>query len=315
MLLECKYNGFDCSSSFIRSLSSVFGNCFTFNWKAAMDKLFTVADMASTPAMFEGLSMIFYLPRHLNFPSTLFEDGLIVLLHDNDELPLTVINGLRLRPGMAHTITYRKSQTIFLPEPYTNCISTVPPNLDYLYEAIFESKFASQAAYSEVMCHEFCEQAFVFSKCGCILPIPFLIGYVFSLDHSHLLSANICIPSTSQERCALIARQEFLLSSVLTATWCSRCTSQCTYTYFVYDTSALSAPTVEQKAMWTHVLLNGNSNVALPNDFAANYDAYMDINYLRVTVTCGSRYVVINKQQAKLTLVDTFSAIGGQTGL
>ncbi|CAF4037987.1 unnamed protein product, partial [Rotaria sordida] len=41
----------------------------------------------------------------------------------------------------------------------------------------------------------------------------------------------------------------------------------------------------------------------------------MDANYLRVTVTCASPYVTIHKQQAKLTFIDTFSAIGGQTGL
>ncbi|CAF3027294.1 unnamed protein product [Rotaria sp. Silwood2] len=41
----------------------------------------------------------------------------------------------------------------------------------------------------------------------------------------------------------------------------------------------------------------------------------MDANYLQVTVICASPYVTTYKQQAKLTFVDTFSAIGGQTGL
>jgi hypothetical protein len=55
--------------------------------------------------------------------------------------------------------------------------------------------------------------------------------------------------------------------------------------------------------------------VALPSDFAANYNHYMDANYLKVQVMCASQYVSIYKQEAKLSIVDTFSAIGGQTGL
>ncbi|CAF3203108.1 unnamed protein product [Rotaria sp. Silwood2] len=61
--------------------------------------------------------------------------------------------------------------------------------------------------------------------------------------------------------------------------------------------------------------MSNSTRLALPNDFAAKYDAYMNSNYLRVTITCGSRYVTINRQEAKLTIVDTFAAIGGQTGL
>jgi hypothetical protein len=82
--------------------------------------------------------------------------------------------------------------------------------------------------------------------------------------------------------------------------------------------SALAAPTQAQKAYWSSILLNNTSNstsLGLPNDFAANYDAYMDANYLQVTITCGNAYVTINQQEAKLSIVDTFAAIGGQTGL
>jgi hypothetical protein len=70
--------------------------------------------------------------------------------------------------------------------------------------------------------------------------------------------------------------------------------------------------------VWASVLLSNQSNstsVALPSDFAANYNYYMDANYLKVQVMCASQYVSIYKQEAKLSIVDTFSAIGGQTGL
>ncbi|CAF3027199.1 unnamed protein product [Rotaria sp. Silwood2] len=226
-----------------------------------------------------------------------------------------VKNSIRLRPGLAHTITYRKSQTVFLPKPYTNCTTEVGRNLRHIYEVIFDPHLARQVAYSEALCYELCEQAYIFSQCSCILPIPFLMRYVFSLDHDQLLIANSCIPTTLEENCALTARQKIALNASLMATWCSRCAPQCKHTQFPIDFSALPAPTAQQKASWKNDLLKNHFNMSLPHDFAENYDAYMDASYLRVTVTCASPYVTTHKQQAKLTLIDTFSAIGGQTGL
>ncbi|CAF4586983.1 unnamed protein product [Rotaria sp. Silwood2] len=222
---------------------------------------------------------------------------------------------MRLRPGLAHTITYRKSQTIFLSKPYTNCTTVVEYNLRHIYDVIFDPQLVGQVAYSEALCYELCEQAYIFSQCSCILPIPFLMRYVFSLDHNDLLPTNTCMPSTTEEQCALTARQQIAINASLMAIWCSRCASQCKYTQFSIDISALSAPTAHQKASLKNVFLENTLNLSLPDDFATNYDAYMDANYLQVTVICASPYVTTYKQQAKLTFVDTFSAIGGQTGL
>ncbi|CAF4819162.1 unnamed protein product [Rotaria sp. Silwood1] len=315
MLLACSYNGINCSSNFVHSLSSIYGNCFTFNWNTSINKVFTLADLGSILVMYEGLSMTFYIPSHLSFPSTIFENGLILFLHDNNELPFLAKNSIRLRPGLAHTITYRKSQTIFLSKPYTNCTTTVERNLRHIYEVIFDPHLARQVAYSEALCYELCEQAYIFSKCFCILPIPFLMRHVFSLNDDGLLIANTCMPNTEEEKCALTARQQIVINASLMAVWCSRCAPQCTHTQFSIDVSALPAPTTQQKASLKNSLLENSFNVSLPNDFAANYDAYMDANYLKVTITCASSYVTTHKQQAKLTFVDTFSAIGGQTGL
>ncbi|CAF3737478.1 unnamed protein product [Rotaria socialis] len=318
MLLSCSYNGIECSHDFVLSISSVFGNCFTFNWNAFMKKLFTLGDMNSTLVIFQGLTLTFYVPSQLNFPSTLFDEGLVVLLHDNDELPRTTEKGLRLKPGLAHTINYEKSQTIFLPKPYTNCTSSVELDLIALYKTMFNSIAIGQVAYSEVVCYQLCEQAFIFSVCSCILPIPLYTRYVFNREHDNLIFTNVCHPYTEEQTCALTTAQRFVSSPTTIAAWCSHCVLQCTYTYFPTELSANLAPTTAQKAYWAPILLSNTSNwtnLSLPNDFAANYDTYMSSNYLRVTITCSKRYVTLNVQEAKLTIVDTFAAIGGQTGL
>ncbi|CAF1181917.1 unnamed protein product [Rotaria sordida] len=121
-----------------------------------MKKLYTLADLGSTLMTYEGLSISFYIPRHLSFPSTTFEDGLILFLHGNDEFAFMVKNSIRLRPGLAHMITYRKSETIFLPKPYTNCTTKVGRNLRHIYEGIFDPHLVHQIAYSEALCYELC---------------------------------------------------------------------------------------------------------------------------------------------------------------
>jgi hypothetical protein len=315
-LLVCSYNGIDCSNAFTSSISSAMGNCFTFNWKAS-GNVFTISDYADTLLIREGLFMSFYTPQELLFPSTWFDVGLVITLHDNDELPVPIDTGLYLHPGASHLITYRKSETTFLPSPYTQCRSDVSDDLRTLYQTTFLNSTAStEVIYSESLCLELCQQAYIFSQCSCILPMPFFTRKVFTIDNV-LVSAPFCNTFSAQTLCALRAKQQLAADDDLLALWCSRCTSQCSYTDFQADLSAQSAPSEGDREQWSELLLNGqyNSSVLLPSDFSQRFDYYFNRNYLKLQVSCGSKYVTEYQQEAKLTIVDTFSSIGGQTGL
>ncbi|CAF1055038.1 unnamed protein product [Didymodactylos carnosus] len=316
ILLGCVYNGIDCSNSFTRSLTSALGNCFTFNWQTSTP-FFTLADLGNTLLLREGLQMIFYVPRETNFPVEYFNIGLNVLLHDNDEFPLSIEKGLFLAPGLSYLITYRKSTETFLPSPYSQCTSDVSSDLRALYKTTFADNNASDSVvYSESACHELCEQAYIFSQCSCILPIPFFTRKMLTLDRN-LISVKTCNPITNEFLCAFTAKQQLAASDQLQTAWCSYCTSQCKYTYFTSDLSSQAAPSETEKAILAAVLLNASNTttVLLPNDFAQRFDYYMDRNYLRIEVACGSKYVTEYKQVATLPLIDMFASIGGQTGL
>jgi hypothetical protein len=316
MLLACTYNGIDCSNAFISFISSALGNCYTFNWKTSTP-FYTIADFGNTLVLKEGLTMTFYIPRESYFPIMSFDTGLTILLHDNDELPVPNENGLRLQPGLSHLITYRKSETTFLPSPYTTCTSKVGDDLRVLYQTTFINYSASTAvAYSESVCGELCEQAYIFSQCSCILPLPFYTRYVLTLD-GNLAPANCCSFLNNQAACAYAAQQQFSANDQLQTIWCSHCASQCKNIQFTSDLSSQEGPSDADKAYWAGVLVNGSNESAIlvPPDFAQNFNYYFDRNYLKVLVTCGSKYVTEYNQEAKLTLIDTFSAIGGQTGL
>jgi hypothetical protein len=315
ILLNCQYNGIDCSKSFTRSITSALGNCFTFNWKTSTP-FFTIADFGDTLLLREALLMTFYVPRESYFPFEYFMIGLNIVLHDNDEFPLSIQNGLALAPGLSHLITYRKSTETFLPLPYSQCTSNVNSDLRALYKTTYtDNNVSDSLVYSETACNELCEQAYIFSQCSCILPIPFFTRNVLALNGS-LMSAPTCIPNTNECLCAFTAKQKLAASDQLQTTWCSQCTSQCEYTDFTTDLSAQAAPTETEKAIWAAALLNvSNRTILLPKDFARRFDYYMDRNYLKVEIQCGSKYVTQYKQVATVSLIDVFASIGGQSGL
>ncbi|CAF4087271.1 unnamed protein product [Adineta steineri] len=222
IMLYCNYNEIDCSNAFIPSISSIFGNCYTFNWKTSIP-FFALNSVSNTFVLRQGLSLGFYIPRESYFPTLSYDAGLVVLLHDNDELPLPNENGLYLQPGLSHSIIYRKSKTTFLPAPYSQCTSNIADDL---------------------------------------------------------------------LTCAFNSEQKLVASEELQTLWCTHCAPQCQ-------------------------LLNGTNktNILVPDDFAQRFDYYFERNYLKVFIGCGIKYVTKYKQEAKLSFVDTFSAIGGQTGL
>ena len=315
-LLTCSYNGMDCSDAFVASISPAMGNCYTFNWKAT-GKVYTISDYGQTVLLRDGLSLSFYLPQELFFPSTWFDIGLVITLHDNDELPIPTETGLFLQPGASHLITYYKSETTFLPAPYTNCTSDFSADLPALYKSTFiDPTASSEVSYSDSLCLELCEQAYIFSQCSCILPMPFFTREVLSID-GVLTSAEFCNFLTKQLYCAFAAKQKLLATDSLRKLWCSRCVTQCRHTDFQVTPSAQLAPSEGDRESWREQLLGGqyNTSVLLPSDFSQRFDYYFDRNYLKVQVSCGSKYVTEYNQEAKLSIIDTFSAIGGQTGL
>lgn len=109
MLIDCSFSGIDCTSNFTHSLSSVFGNCYTFNWKSTTKNLYTIRNTSLYSAPFEGLLLEFYIPRESSYPLSYVDEGLILLLNENDEFPLVLKNGIRLRTRpFTYDLFYKK---------------------------------------------------------------------------------------------------------------------------------------------------------------------------------------------------------------
>ena len=58
---------------------------------------------------------------------------MIVMVHDNTELPRIHVAGMELAPGLKHRLTYTKKTMFLLSPPYTQCTSKVSPALEAMF--------------------------------------------------------------------------------------------------------------------------------------------------------------------------------------
>jgi hypothetical protein len=82
---------------------------------------------------------------------------MVAMIHDNTELPLIDVAGIRLTPGRRHKLGYTKKTTYFLPSPYSDCTNDIPP----VMQAMFNRYQGADYAYSQGVCYTLCEQAYM----------------------------------------------------------------------------------------------------------------------------------------------------------
>jgi hypothetical protein len=82
---------------------------------------------------------------------------MIIMLHDNTELPLIDVAGILLAPGLRHKIGYQVTTSQLLPSPYSDCTETIPLAM----QAIFDGYKGADYAYSQVICNTICVQTYL----------------------------------------------------------------------------------------------------------------------------------------------------------
>ncbi|CAF0952917.1 unnamed protein product [Didymodactylos carnosus] len=315
ILLDCTYNGLDCytnrSQLFVRSISTITGNCYTFNAKVGnISSLYKTNDFGNGWTVENGLVLTFYLNQQWYTP-TYYANSLTAILHDNDEFPLVRYVGQYYQPGLDHQILYTKHVTTYLGSPYTQCTTQMGEDMQALYSTAFGT---SQFKYSQTVCYELCAQSYIYHQCRCTIPIYFFVDKL--VVNNQLVSVNACSVHTDEGMCAAEARQNFLNDLQLQSKQCVHCQPECEIMTFETDTSSLRAPTELQKLLLVMDFLNTENKSAtpLPADFEANYTLYLDKNYLKLKILPVSQYVTSYTEMATYSWVAFMSDIGGQSG-
>ena len=122
-----------------------------------------------------GLIMTFYINIELYFPLIEYGLGLTEILHHPHEQPLIRYAGKRFSPGFEHTLVYEKSVASYLGSPYSSCTKELCDDMKALFHFFYNN---TDYAYSETVCLELCQQAFMYEQCGCIYPVYFFLNQV-----------------------------------------------------------------------------------------------------------------------------------------
>jgi len=82
--------------------------------------------------------------------------GMVVMVHDNAEVPSIDLAAMLIGPGQHHKLSYTKKISSFLPPPYTACTDQVSPGMQLIYDQ-YES---TDYGYSQDQCYIACIQSY-----------------------------------------------------------------------------------------------------------------------------------------------------------
>ncbi|CAF1366469.1 unnamed protein product, partial [Rotaria sordida] len=154
MLIQCKYNGFNCTAAdFVEFISPSYGFCYTFNAKV---KNRTVRSLTENGG-YGKLELRLYAHTHQYVRFLTDSVGMVGMIHDNAQMPLIDIAGLPFGSGRKHKLCFTKRSYSILPSPYSHCTDQV----SFAMQALFNSSGNADYGYSQLTCITLCMQTYV----------------------------------------------------------------------------------------------------------------------------------------------------------
>ena len=82
---------------------------------------------------------------------------MMIMIHDNTELPLIEVAGIQVATGLKHKLSYKKRTIQTLPPPYSDCTDIIPLAM----QAMFDRYQGADYVYSQVLCNTICVQTYM----------------------------------------------------------------------------------------------------------------------------------------------------------
>uniref|UniRef100_W5MSJ2 Acid-sensing (proton-gated) ion channel 1c n=1 Tax=Lepisosteus oculatus TaxID=7918 RepID=W5MSJ2_LEPOC len=156
MLLECKFQGENCTFKNFTPIYTRYGKCYTFNSGLDGNPLLTTLKGGTG----NGLEIMLdiqqdeYLPVWGETDETSYEAGIKVQIHSQDEPPFIDQLGFGVAPGFQTFVSCQQQRLMYLPPPWGDCRSSA-----------MDSEFFS--SYSITACRIDCETRYLLENCNC----------------------------------------------------------------------------------------------------------------------------------------------------
>ncbi|UJR16868.1 hypothetical protein I4U23_003766 [Adineta vaga] len=308
MLMSCSYNNMACSSVNFTSFASLrYGTCYTFNAKpkntSSNDNHIRYTLDNAGEGTFE---LTFYVHRHQYVPYITKGVGMMVLVHDNIQFPVTALSGMQLSPGRNHKLSYTKRTNVLLPPPYTSCTN----HISLAMRTTFDRYQSNDYAYTQYVCYNICLQKMIYEKCGCVGPTNWATRFIELPNSNQIITASLC---NWTNVCCSRVTSEFYNPNFSRDESCSECGPECITNTFNIKSSSLVAP-IEFQLKNIKKFVE-SSSIPLPTNWSTIWSTEIPANYISLEVVCETTRTEIYTQQASITFVELISNIGGQTGL
>ncbi|CAF1035211.1 unnamed protein product [Adineta steineri] len=147
----------DCyKEDFIAFSDARYGNCYTFNAKASQIRNGTVYKLSENGDWgFLELELYVHSQQYVPYWSPAM--GMIVQIHDNEQIPLMHWKGHYLIPGRRQRLTFTRKTQYRLPKPYSDCDTKVP----YMLQVAFDHFGNASYTYEQYICATVCIQVYM----------------------------------------------------------------------------------------------------------------------------------------------------------
>ncbi|CAF1563569.1 unnamed protein product, partial [Adineta steineri] len=306
MMMSCVYNRMTCTTAnFTWFLSPVYGLCYTFN--ALLKNIGITGLKYNSDNGVNGLlELRLYAHQHQYVPYLSNGVGMVVLIHDNMQLPNIDMRAMYLGPGRHHKLGYEKKTSIFLPAPYTTCNDKITLGMQIMSNEYHGTDYG----YTQLPCFFACIQAYSYQKCGCGNPFRWAVRAVVLPGTNKSIHIQLC---DFKNPCYVEAATEIMNTKSIWTTYCPDCTQECIFSDFIIKSTSLLAP--------PEFLMNDikqfveSSNIPLPTNWSTTWMNDIQSSFISLEVAYETTRTEIYSQQATITVVDVISNIGGNTGL
>uniref|UniRef100_H0XKA0 Acid sensing ion channel subunit 3 n=1 Tax=Otolemur garnettii TaxID=30611 RepID=H0XKA0_OTOGA len=289
MLLDCSYRGQPCGPENFTTIFTRMGQCYTFNSGIDGAELLTTTKGGAG----NGLEVMLdvqqeeYLPMWRDMEENLFEVGIRVQIHSQEEPPLIDQLGFGVAPGYQTFVSCQQQQLRFLPPPWGDC-SSVSLDPDFEPEPSDplghpSTSIRPSPPYTLTGCRLVCETRYVARKCGCrMMHMPASGG------------APVCSPQ-QHKNCASTA-----LGAVQRKDVCA-CPNPCASTRYAKELSMVRIPS---RAASRYLARKFNRS-----------EAYIEENVLVLDIFFEALNYETVEQKKAYEMSALLGDIGGQMGL
>ncbi|CAF1412069.1 unnamed protein product [Didymodactylos carnosus] len=152
MLKGCLFNYKPClEEDFISFTSPNYGPCYIFNAKLKNSTDDNVR-YTNQYGQYGVPSLVLYVHSHQCIPYTTDSAGVVVIIHDNTQLPMIETSDIELAPGKRHRLNYKKKKSNFFSSPYSTCANQPSSVIMDMFENYNDADYG----YSRMICRGLC---------------------------------------------------------------------------------------------------------------------------------------------------------------